>query len=212
MRSDRSWQRERDAPLTIGINLSGRAVDLADIHEMVLRALRESALSPTQLEIELTESVLMERSGKANALVLALKALGVRVSIDDFGTGYSSLAYIKTFAIDTLKIDRSFVHDLPADANGAAIARAIVAMARTLNLRVVAEGVETREQYDFLLGAGCDAMQGFLFGRAVPASEFARAFGDESTHRSQATVEREPGRSRGGASSEEPIAAATDTR
>jgi EAL domain-containing protein (putative c-di-GMP-specific phosphodiesterase class I) len=106
---------------------------------------------------------------------MALKALGVRVSIDDFGTGYSSLAYLKAFAIDTLKIDRSFVHGLPADANGAAIVRAIVAMARTLNLRVVAEGVETREEYDFLLALGCDGLQGFLLGRPMPATEIALA-------------------------------------
>jgi EAL domain-containing protein (putative c-di-GMP-specific phosphodiesterase class I) len=109
------------------------------------------------------------------------------VSIDDFGTGYSSLAYIRTFAIDTLKIDRSFVHGLPADANGAAIVRAIVAMARTLNLRVVAEGVETREEYDFLLAIGCDGLQGFLLGRPVPATEIALALTRGTNGSRQAT-------------------------
>jgi diguanylate cyclase (GGDEF)-like protein len=181
------WQREHDAPLTVAVNLSGRAVDLADVREMVLHALHESGLAATQLEVELTESVLMEQSGNANVLVVALKALGVRVSIDDFGTGYSSLAYIRTFAIDTLKIDRSFVHGLPADANGAAIVRAIVAMARTLNLRVVAEGVETREEYDFLLAIGCDGLQGFLLGRPVPATEIALALTRGTNGSRQAT-------------------------
>jgi diguanylate cyclase (GGDEF)-like protein len=171
------WQREHGAPLTVAVNLSGRAVDLADVKAMVLDALHRSGLAATQLEVELTESVLMERSDNANVLIVALKALGVCVSIDDFGTGYSSLAYIKSFAIDTLKIDRSFVHGLPADANGAAIVRAIVAMARTLNLRVVAEGVETQEEYDFLLATGCDGLQGFLLGRPVPAAEITLKLG-----------------------------------
>jgi len=168
------WQREHGSALTVAINLSGRAIDLADIQAMVLDALNRSGLAATQLEVELTESMLMERGGNANALIVALKALGVRVSIDDFGTGYSSLSYIKTFAIDTLKIDRSFVRGLPADANGAAIVRAIVAMARTLNLRVVAEGVETQEEYEFLLSIGCDRVQGFLLGRPVPEAQLAQ--------------------------------------
>jgi diguanylate cyclase (GGDEF)-like protein len=169
------WEREQGTSLTVAINLSGRAIDLADIQATVLDALHRSGLAATQLEVELTESMLMERSGNANALIVALKALGVRVSIDDFGTGYSSLSYIKTFAIDTLKVDRSFVRGLPADANGAAIVRAIVAMARTLNLQVVAEGVETQEECDFLLSIGCDRLQGFLLGRPVPAPQIALA-------------------------------------
>jgi diguanylate cyclase (GGDEF)-like protein len=169
------WQREHGRHLTIAVNLSARAVDRADVREMVLDALCASGLAASQLEIELTESVLMEHSGNTKILLVALKALGVRVSIDDFGTGYSSLAYIKTFAIDTLKIDRSFVHGLPADANGAAIVRAIIAMARTLNLRVVAEGVETPEEYEFLVATGSDGIQGFLFGQPVPAAEFGLA-------------------------------------
>ncbi len=184
------WQREHGAPLRIAVNLSARAVDRADVRQMVLDALDASGLAASQLEVELTESVLMEQSGKANVLLVALKALGVRVSIDDFGTGYSSLAYIRTFAIDTLKIDRSFVRGLPADANGAAIVRAIVAMARTLNLRVVAEGVETREEYEFLVDAACDAIQGFLFGQPVPASEFAMALSCDASVCARPTAPR----------------------
>jgi diguanylate cyclase (GGDEF)-like protein len=181
------WQREHGTSLTVAVNLSGRAIDLADIQAMVHDALHHSGLAATQLEVELTESMLMERSGNANALIVALKALGVRVSIDDFGTGYSSLSYIKTFAIDTLKIDRSFVRGLPADANGAAIVRAIVAMAGTLNLRVVAEGVETQEEYEFLLSTGCDRVQGFLLGRPVPAAQLALTLAHEASGSRQVT-------------------------
>ena len=133
---------------------------------------------PRWLELEVTESMLMQgvdSQGVDTTLdtLFKLKDMGVRLAIDDFGTGYSSLAYLKRFPLDTLKIDRSFVKDLPRDAEDAAIAKAIIAMAHSLRLAVVAEGVETDQQLAFLRQHGCDLVQGFLFSRPVPGEEFA---------------------------------------
>jgi EAL domain-containing protein (putative c-di-GMP-specific phosphodiesterase class I) len=146
--------------------------------DSVARALRETGLGPEWLELEVTESMLMQGVDAQGVdltldTLFKLKDMGVRLAIDDFGTGYSSLAYLKRFPLDTLKIDRSFVKDLPRDAEDAAIAKAIIAMAHSLRLAVVAEGVETDQQLAFLRQHGCDLVQGFLFSRPVPAEEFA---------------------------------------
>jgi EAL domain-containing protein (putative c-di-GMP-specific phosphodiesterase class I) len=136
-----------------------------DIHEI----LHETRLPPRLLELEITEGVLMENVHANLDLLQRLQAADVHLSIDDFGTGYSSMSYLKRFPIDQLKIDRSFVHDVPGD--GEAIATAIIAMAHSLDLTVVAEGVETVEQLEFLRRAGCDIMQGYYFAKPMPGKE-----------------------------------------
>jgi CheY-like chemotaxis protein len=141
----------------------------------VCRILRESAVAPSLLQFELTESLLMTDPEAAARTMLGLKELGVRLSVDDFGTGYSSLGYLKRFALNELKIDRVFVRDLVADPEDAAITLAIIGLAHSLNLEVVAEGVETEAQVDFLRSHGCDQMQGFYFAGALTADECTAA-------------------------------------
>jgi EAL domain-containing protein (putative c-di-GMP-specific phosphodiesterase class I) len=128
------------------------------------------------LEIELTESSLMENVERVQGRLAELKALGVSLSLDDFGTGYSSLSYLRQFSLDKLKIDRSFVNDLPESADDAVIARTIVAMSHQLRMRVAAEGVENEAQAAFLRQIGCDELQGYHFGRPVPADEIDRKY------------------------------------
>lgn len=161
------WRRRGCRPVRVAVNVSARQFG-EPVYAAVERALRETGFPGRDLEVELTEGVLMENTAEARRVLSQLKALGARVSIDDFGTGYSSLAYLKAFPIDTLKIDRSFVRDLPEDSNSAAITRTIVAMARSLGLELVAEGVETEGQLTFLRALGCDLVQGYLFGRPAP--------------------------------------------
>jgi EAL domain-containing protein (putative c-di-GMP-specific phosphodiesterase class I) len=130
-------------------------------------------MDPSLLELEITESMIMHNADRAVKILSTIKALGVRLAIDDFGTGYSSLAHLKRFPIDTLKVDRSFIREIPSDAEDRAIAEAIIAMGKTLSLTVVAEGVETPEQQAFLSERACDEMQGYYFSTPVPAEEFA---------------------------------------
>ena len=139
--------------------------------ETVERVLEETQIDPSCLELEITESILMQNLSMAVATLQALSSKGIRISIDDFGTGYSSLSYIKRLPIHTIKIDKTFVGDISTDQDDAAIVSAIIAMAHSLRLKVVAEGVETQEQFDFLLNQGCDAMQGFFFSKPLPAGE-----------------------------------------
>ncbi len=172
-RQHRAWLNAGLEPCRVAVNLSCHSSILDNIAETVDSALRAEQLDPRYLQVELTESLVMQGEAKAVTELQRLKSLCVGIAIDDFGTGYSSLSYLKKFPIDTLKIDRSFVRDLPADANDAAITRAIIAMAHNLDLQVVAEGVETPEQEAFLRESGCEELQGYLFGRPVPAAEFA---------------------------------------
>ena len=139
--------------------------------EVVSTTLKQSGLPPQFLELELTESILMQDVTGALGTLADLKRLGLCLAIDDFGTGYSSLNYLKQFPIDVLKIDRSFVDGLPHGEQDGQIARAIIAMAHSLRLKVVAEGVETPAQFDFLLERGCDAMQGYFYSKPLPAEE-----------------------------------------
>ncbi|MCP4636193.1 MAG: EAL domain-containing protein [Methyloversatilis sp.] len=162
--------------LSIAVNLSARQLQHADMAIRLAELFREYGLGPGRLELELTESMLAGDHAQTEARLQALKALGVELSIDDFGTGYSSLAYLKRFPIDVLKIDQSFVRDIPQDRNDMEIAATIIAMAHTLKLRVIAEGVETPEQHAFLKERGCDAWQGYLRSRPVPADEFEQRF------------------------------------
>lgn len=161
------------ANLTLSVNVSTRQFQQADFIEDVLEVLTRHNVPPSRLKLELTESVLVDRFDEVIAKMDALRGHGVRFSLDDFGTGYSSLSYLKRLPIEELKIDRSFVRDVLVDANDAAIAEMVLALARTLRLGVVAEGVETEPQRRFLDDRGCAVFQGYLFSRPLPAAAFA---------------------------------------
>lgn len=160
---------EEGIELPIAVNVSGRQFGQEGMLDLVTDILARERLRPDLLELELTESVLMQNLDKTVPILDSLNSFGVRLSIDDFGTGYSSLAYLKRFPIDTLKIDQSFVSDVPGDADDSAIARAVVQMGHSLGVKVVAEGVESQAQLDFLKREGCDEVQGFLLGVPLPA-------------------------------------------
>ncbi|MFP5350808.1 MAG: putative bifunctional diguanylate cyclase/phosphodiesterase, partial [Gammaproteobacteria bacterium] len=169
-----AWRAAGYDPLRLSVNISARQFMQPGLIESVSAALMDSGFDRAWLELEITESLLLQNVDTTLRSLAALHQMGVHLSIDDFGTGYSSLSYLKRFAIDRLKIDRSFVKDIPRDADDAAITSAIIAMAHKLDLRVVAEGVETAEQLTFLRAHGCDAMQGFYFSRPVSADAFTR--------------------------------------
>lgn len=169
----RAWADAGHGGFTVAVNVSAQQLQRPDVVDQVRAALQRHGLPGERLEVELTESSLMENVAEVRGRLAELKALGVRLSLDDFGTGYSSLSYLKQFSLDKLKIDRSFVTDLPDDADDAAIARTVIAMGHQLRMVVAAEGVETAAQADFLAGIGCDELQGYHFGRPVPASELA---------------------------------------
>ena len=166
------WSDQGHPPIPVSVNISGRHIQRANLVEPVQAALHGFKLDPRLLELELTETVLMHNLSATLPLLQALKDLGVSISVDDFGTGYSSLSYLKRLPIDTLKIDRSFVRELETSADNAAIVAAIIAMSKSLKLRVVAEGVETQGQMTRLFDQGCQLMQGFLFSPAVPGDDF----------------------------------------
>lgn len=162
-----SWDRAGLPALSLAVNLSARQFRQPFLARFIEDALSEAGIDPRRLEIELTESMLMEDNEATNGVLAALATMGVRVAMDDFGTGHSSLSYLKRFDIDTLKIDRSFVSELPHDPEDKAIATAIVAMGHSLHMKVVAEGVETEAQAQCLRELGCDEMQGYLLGRPM---------------------------------------------
>jgi EAL domain-containing protein (putative c-di-GMP-specific phosphodiesterase class I) len=162
----------RTAHLSLAVNVSARELREPNFVPQVLKCLQQWSVAPNRLRIELTESVLAHRVDDIIVKMNALKAYGIGFSLDDFGTGYSSLSYLKQLPLDLLKIDRSFVRDVLNDPNDAAIARTIVALGTSLGLSIVAEGVETEEQRDFLARIGCYAYQGFLFGSPVPIEQF----------------------------------------
>jgi diguanylate cyclase (GGDEF)-like protein/PAS domain S-box-containing protein len=172
-RQNKAWQDAGMAPLRLAVNVSARQFMAGTVPEVVRAALRSSGLAPDYLEVELTESVMMKDSDTTERQLAELSAMGVSTSLDDFGTGYSCLAYLSRFTIDKLKIDQSFVRTMVHDRRSAAIARATVTLAHGLALSVVAEGVETAEQLNLLCDIGCDASQGFLFSRPLPAQEMA---------------------------------------
>jgi diguanylate cyclase (GGDEF)-like protein len=170
----RAWQDEGFEPLPVAVNLSVRQFRRKDLPELVARVLEETGLPPWCLRLELTESCVMEDAGFAAGVLRELKAKGVGVSVDDFGTGYSSLSYLRRLPVDELKIDRSFVHAATDDEDDAAIVAAVIQLARTLRLQVVAEGVETEGQLELLRSLGCGRAQGYLFSRPLPAEEVRR--------------------------------------
>ncbi len=155
----------------MAVNLSARQFMSATLLEDVAGTIAETGMDPRWIELEVTESVMLPDPQQAVKLLRNLKAMGVRLTIDDFGTGYSSLAYLKRLPIDCVKIDASFIRGIPVDASDVAITETILAMARSLGLKVVAEGVETRDQVQFLERRGCDEMQGYYFSKPLPAEE-----------------------------------------
>ena len=170
-RQAQAWRERFGGALPMAVNLSARQFHDADLVRIVEAALQASGLPPQLLELELTESMLMHDAKRTLRTLAALKATGVRLAVDDFGTGYSSLSYLKSFPLDYLKIDRSFVSGLPQDRNDGAIVRAIVAMAHTLGLKVIAEGVETAGQLEFLQAQHCDEVQGYFYSRPLAAPD-----------------------------------------
>jgi len=167
----RRWQRMGHGRLELAVNISARQFQEKNLVATIAAAVEESGMQAGLIELELTESVIMRDAPEAARRLKELTALGIRLAIDDFGTGYSSLGYLKAFPISTLKIDRSFVRDIDRDPNSAALAQAIIAMASSLKLKVVAEGVETREQLEQLRASGCQELQGFIFSKALPPEE-----------------------------------------
>jgi diguanylate cyclase (GGDEF)-like protein len=168
-----AWQAQGLPPMRMAVNLSPRQFADANLLADIRAALRKTGLEPHLLELEITESMVMQSPQQAKLLLAALKKLGVHLSIDDFGTGYSSMSLIKEFPIDTLKVDRSFVRDVPFDANDCAITKTVIALAKALDLTVIAEGVETKAQESFLREQDCDQIQGFLFSKPLAGDEFA---------------------------------------
>ena len=188
------WRQAGIGEIPVSVNVSGRQFSQSTLNQDVIRAtqandiqpallefelqteraLRENSIDSDLLELELTESSLMTHAKKTVSILQRLKVLGIQISIDDFGTGYSSLSYVKRFPIDVLKIDRSFIQEITTNSADAAITTAIIDMAHSLHVRVVAEGVETAEQFDFLKGRGCDEVQGFYFSPPLPANEISQ--------------------------------------
>jgi len=169
---NKAWQEVGFAPVRISVNLSMSQFKQQDLVEMIGKTLTETGLEPRYLELELTESIAMQNADKAFEKLNQLKAMGIGIAIDDFGTGYSSLSYLKKLPIHTLKIDKTFVHNLTIDVHDGAITSSIIAMAHNLKLNVIAEGVETDEQLDFLRMQNCDQIQGYLLSPPLPKEEF----------------------------------------
>ncbi|WP_151633880.1 putative bifunctional diguanylate cyclase/phosphodiesterase [Noviherbaspirillum aerium] len=171
-RQNKAWQNAGYVPLPVSVNVSAAQFRSGNFADVVHHALKTTGLSPAYLDLEITETTVMQNFDYAIGLMRQLQGLGVSVSIDDFGTGSSSLSKLKLFSADTLKIDRSFIRDLPHNRDDAAITCAIIDLARNLNQRVIAEGVETQEQFAFLQEHGCDEVQGFYFSAPLPAEKF----------------------------------------
>jgi diguanylate cyclase (GGDEF)-like protein len=168
-----AWQQQGLPAMRIAVNLSPRQFTDPNLLQDIRGALAASRMAPQLLELEITESMVMQNPEEAKRVLVALKKLGVHLSIDDFGTGYSSMSLIKQFPIDTIKVDRSFVRDLPIDANDRAITKTVIALGKALNLTIVAEGVETPAQEEFLRDQHCDEIQGFLFTKPLAGDDFA---------------------------------------
>jgi diguanylate cyclase (GGDEF)-like protein/PAS domain S-box-containing protein len=182
-RESRSWHEETGRPLELSINISPRQFRERTLGDLVDRVIRETGVASERIEFEITETTIMRDAEAAAGGLGRLKALGIKLSVDDFGTGYSSLGYLRRLPLDTIKIDRTFIRDVTESAHDQAIARTIVGLGHNLGLRVIAEGVEDRAQLETLRGFGCDLAQGYLFSKALPASEFSRLVRDAAgTH------------------------------
>jgi diguanylate cyclase (GGDEF)-like protein/PAS domain S-box-containing protein len=167
----RAWQDAGVGIPRVAVNVSGKQINVPGFPDTVERILAQAGADPSLIELEVTENFIMRRAAHAIGVLERIKSFGVSIAIDDFGTGYSSLAYLKRLPIDMLKIDRTFVRDIPLDPNDEAIARAVIALGHSLQMNVLAEGVETQAQVDFLRREGCDQVQGFLYGQPVTAEE-----------------------------------------
>ena len=176
-RQGQQWRADGLAELTLAVNVSPRQFHLTDLAGCTSAALAESGFPSELLELEITETALAERTEEARQVLLRLRSLGVRIAVDDFGTGYSSLAQLKRFPIDVLKIDQGFIRDIPQSADDMAISAAIIAMGHSMGMEVLAEGVEDDGQLAFLRERGCDAYQGYLCSRPLPAEDFAALLG-----------------------------------
>ncbi len=184
---NKKWQESGKHHLKVGVNVSAKQMRESNIIETVSKVLKDTNLPPDCLDLELTESVIMDLSSQAMTVPHELKAMGVGFSIDDFGTGYSSLNYLKRLPVNTLKMDQSFVRDLTVDSNDAAIATAVIGLGHGLNLNVLAEGVETQGQLDYLRGLKCDQIQGFVVSEPLPAETFSNLL-DEKNHLDKDTL------------------------
>jgi diguanylate cyclase (GGDEF)-like protein/PAS domain S-box-containing protein len=171
--AQRGWMDRGLPPLRVAVNLSARHFLRSELARDISAALADSGCDPARLELEITETSVMEDPERVVGLLHAIREIGVSVAIDDFGTGHSSLAYLKRFPVDNLKIDRSFISDVPSDRNNAAITQAVIAMGHSLGMRVIAEGVETRAQHSFLLAQKCDEYQGYFFSKPLAEADFA---------------------------------------
>ena len=180
-RQARAWQHECERPIRMAVNLSARQFKDENLAQIVLAVLQDTGLDSSLLELELTEGTLMDNALATLATLEQLRGIGVLLSIDDFGTGYSSMSYLKRFEVRALKIDKSFISGLPQDSENAAITRAIIAMAHGLKMIVVAEGVETPEQFDLLKQYGCDMAQGYLLGRPAPQEAISQMLCSSAT-------------------------------
>jgi EAL domain-containing protein (putative c-di-GMP-specific phosphodiesterase class I) len=172
-RQAKAWIDQGLPPVCMAVNLSPRQFSDPNLLVDVSEVLRKTQLKPQLLELEITESMVMNNADRAVTLLKSIKSLGVRLAIDDFGTGYSSLGQLKQFPIDTIKVDKSFIRHIPLDAEDRAITEAIIAMGKSLSLTVVAEGVENLEQQRFLAEHACDQMQGFYFSKPISANDFS---------------------------------------
>jgi EAL domain-containing protein (putative c-di-GMP-specific phosphodiesterase class I) len=176
----RAWQEQGLAQIRVSVNLSVHQLRQGNLLSLVRQVLDETGLAPQFLELELTESQLLDNVESVISTFQQLRELGVKLAIDDFGTGYSSLSYLKRFPVDYVKIDQTFIRDLTPGSEDAAITRAIIAMAHSLELKVVAEGVETQAQMDFLKSQRCDEIQGYLISKPVPADQFAQLLREQA--------------------------------
>jgi len=172
----KSWLDKGYDAMPVSVNLSGRQLENGDITAQVAHVLAESGLDPNYLELEITESIIMKRPEDVISILHQLKAMGVKLSIDDFGTGYSSLNYLRKFPIDLLKIDKAFVRDIETNNEDRLIVKGIIALAKSLNLEVLAEGVETAEQMKLLEEEGCDFIQGYYISKPLNTKDFAQEF------------------------------------
>ncbi|HEY6119406.1 MAG TPA: EAL domain-containing protein, partial [Pyrinomonadaceae bacterium] len=186
-----AWQEAGLEPMRLAVNFSARQFQQQSFVGTVAQILKESKLDPTWLELELTEGSIMKEPEQAIDKLYELRRMGIKIAIDDFGTGYSSLSYLKRFPIDTLKIDKSFVRDVCSDPNDAAIVRAIVTLGHALDLNVVAEGVETPEQLEYLIALNCDMVQGFLFSKSLSKNDFEHLLTEQRRVAIQCGIPRE---------------------
>jgi EAL domain-containing protein (putative c-di-GMP-specific phosphodiesterase class I) len=174
-----SWQKQGMPAFPVAVNMSMRQLRQPNLADAVERILKETGLAPEYLELEITEGIMMGDATVAMEFLTRMHELGVQMSIDDFGTGFSSLSYLKNLPVQMLKIDQSFVRDIETDESDAAIVRSIISLGHRLDLKVIAEGVETLEQLDFLRIRGCDEVQGYFFSRPLAADDFIKFVNSE---------------------------------